>query len=69
MNDNEEADIAPWRKIGDVLPGAIRALGLGETGVANRATASAVIPKTPSDWRGRRNSIALMRRMARGGRP
>jgi hypothetical protein len=39
------------------------------TGFANGAPASVIIPRTPSDWRGRRNSIASMRRLARGGRP
>lgn len=38
------------------------------TGFANGAPASVIIPRTPSDWRGRRNSIASMRRVARGGR-
>jgi hypothetical protein len=39
------------------------------TGMANGAPASLVIPRTPSDQRGRRNAIASMRRLARGGRP
>jgi hypothetical protein len=38
------------------------------TGLANGAPASVVMPRTPSDWRGRRNSVALMRRLARGGK-
>ena len=38
------------------------------TGMANGAPASLVIAGTRSDQRGRRNAMASMRRLARGGR-
>jgi len=35
-------------------------------GTVNGAPVNVVFPRTPSDQRGRRNSMALMRRLARG---